>query len=224
MGVALLRRRSLVLGGMAALIGSQLGLAQDTPNDSPAPLNAEGLIVVYPDYPVDTDSFYGYSTKVGHAGALLVHPTGITKYYEFGRYQPAGAVGMVRTQSISNVVIGANGKATPASLKVVLGELSSLSGKGGRIQAAYFINMDYDKMKAAALAAQPAYDITNHNCGTYAANVVTAGNANVDKPWILDPRPRNIVDEYIEEGNAEVLFDPSGAFSIGPSDESDAKT
>ena len=36
--------------------------------------------------------------------------------------------------------------------------------------------------------------------------------------------PNNIVDEYIEEGNAEVLFSPTtGKISIGEGDESDAK-
>jgi len=50
------------------------------------------------------------------------------------------------------------------------------------------------------------------------------GNPKIDRPLIINPMPNNIVDEYIEEGNAEVLFSPTtGVISIGKGDESDAK-
>jgi hypothetical protein len=183
--------------------------------------NSGALLITYPDYPISTD--YGYTTLAGHAGVLLVRSDGLTKYYEFGRYDPANN-GLVRNQVVINAQIGTDGRTTPASLKKILSTLSTKSGKSGRIRAAYFINVDFDKMLAKATAPQPRYDITNFNCGKYAESVILEGNPKIDIPFILNPLPNNIVDEYIEEGNAEVLFSPiSGDISIGIGDEEDAK-
>jgi hypothetical protein len=197
------------------------------PNSVPdlaAPLNGEALYVVYPDYPINTDSWYGYTSLVGHAGALLIAADGLTKYFEFGRYPP-GFAGRVRNVPVPNVVIDGNGKATPDSLKAVLATLAASSGKGTRIRAAYFLSVDYLKMEAAANAAQEIYSILSNNCGHYAERVILAGNPQIDKPLVVNPTPNNFVDEYIEEKNAEVLFDPAtGTFSIGQGDESDAKS
>ncbi|OLT60779.1 hypothetical protein [Moorena bouillonii] len=185
--------------------------------------NDEALLVTYPDYPVNTDTFYGYTEMVGHAGVLLIKQSGLTKYYEFGRYDPA-MNGVVRNKRIPNAVIGSNGKATPSILKAILRSLSTQSGKNTRIRAAYFINMDFDKMLAYAITEQPQYSIISFNCGHYAQAVILKGNPNVDRPLIINPTPNNIVDEYIEEGNAEVLFSPTtGEMTIGKGDESDAK-
>lgn len=217
-------RRHMILGGMAAglpLSGIGPALAA-APADAPAPLNGEALLITFPDYPISTE--YGYVDFVGHAGALLIGAGGLTKYHEFGRYN-GNMKGETRNRTISNVSIdAANGKATAASLKKVFGELSRLSGQNGRMRAAYFINMDFDKMAAAATRAQPDYSVASHNCGHYARSVISAGNDDIDHPCIANPTPNNIVDEYIEEKNAEVLFDPAtGAFSIGEGDEGDAK-
>lgn len=120
-------------------------MALKYPNELPdlgAPLNAEALYVVFPDYPVSTE--YGYTDMVGHAGALLIASNGLTKYFEFGRYAPNGNM---RNISVSNTVIDANGKSTESSLKTVLSELASRTGKNTRIRAAYFLSVDFEKMK-----------------------------------------------------------------------------
>jgi hypothetical protein len=185
--------------------------------------NSAALLITYPDYPVNTDSFYGYTTMVGHAGVLLIKHDGRTKYYEFGRYN-GNMNGEVRNQTITNAEIGSDGRATRSSLKNILAQLSAKSGRNGRIRAAYFIKVDFDKMLAQATAKQEAYTIASFNCGRYAETVILKGNPKIDKPLIINPTPNNIVDEYIEEGNAEVLFSPAtGEISIGAGDESDAK-
>jgi hypothetical protein len=185
--------------------------------------NSGALLITYPDYPVNTDTFYGYTTMVGHAGVLLIKSDGFTKYYEFGRYDPAKN-GKVRNQSIPNAEIASNGKATPSSLKKILEILCTKSGRDTRIRAAYFINVDFDKMLAQATATQTKYDILSFNCGQYAESVILQGNSKIDRPLIINPVPNNIVDEYIEEGNSEVIFSPTtGEISIGEGDESDAK-
>ena len=67
------------------------------------------------------------------------------------------------------------------------------------------------------------YGLNSNNCGTFARDVI-AQDDDVDNPSIWNPTPINIVDEYIEEGNAEVKFDPkSNITTIGTGDESDAK-
>lgn len=181
------------------------------------------LLITYPDYPINTDTFYGYTRRVGHGGVLLIKSNGLTKYYEFGRYDPAKN-GQVRSYDISKVKIANDGKVTTSSLKEVLLYLSTKSGKGGAIRAAYFLNVDFDKMLAQAQAKQPKYNVFNFNCGQYAESVVLKGNPKIDRPSIINPTPNNLVDEYIEEGNAEVLFSPNtGEISIGKGDESDAK-
>ncbi len=185
--------------------------------------NSGALLITYPDYPINTDTFYGYTMLAGHAGVLLIRSDGFTKYYEFGRYDPANN-GMVRNQIVPNAQIASDGKTTPTSLKSILSILSTKSGSGGRIRAAYFINVDFDKMLAKATSPQPRYDIANFNCGQYAESVILQGNSRIDVPLIIDPSPNNIVDEYIEEGNAEVLFSPiTGDISLKIGDESDAK-
>lgn len=132
---------------------------------------------------------------------------------------------------VSNVKIGKDGKPTVESLNKVLAQLSQKAGHGGKIRGAYIISDQYDKMKAYAdgkLAEnddpnRKEYGLTSNNCGTFARDVI-AQDDDVDNPSIWNPTPKNIVDEYIEEGNAEVKYDPTkNTTTIGKGDESDAK-
>src|SRR6218665_1557901 len=77
-------------------------------------------------------------------------------------------------------------------------------------------NPDYDKNR-------PPYALSENNCGTFAADCMNQ-DPTVDRPSISNPTPTNIVDEYQEEGNARVTYDPKTKKStIGNGDESDAK-
>jgi hypothetical protein len=185
------------------------------------------ILIVFPDYPVNTDTFYGYTTQVGHAGVLLIKKDGLTKYYEFGRYD-AAKKGEVRKVTIPNVSMS-GGKPTDVSLKAVLKDLSSKSGHNGRIRAALFLSMDFDAMNDLALKRMSGsgldqYSATSFNCGHFAEQIVLAGNPKVDRPSIVVPVPNNFVDEYIEEKNAEVLYDRTAdTIKVGVGDETDAK-
>src|SRR6218665_1586111 len=73
----------------------------------------DAILIVFPDYKIDPELKVGKwkAPKVGglgHAGVLLIdNKTGVTKYYEYGRYQTTdGAKGSVRNITVSNVVIG----------------------------------------------------------------------------------------------------------------------
>lgn len=71
---------------------------------------------------------------LGHAGVLLINgQSGITKYYEYGRYPP-GDLGRTRNVPIKDVVITPEKMITITSLKKLLRQLSEISGQKGRIQ------------------------------------------------------------------------------------------
>ncbi|OTQ21617.1 hypothetical protein B6D22_09265 [Gilliamella apicola] len=71
---------------------------------------------------------------LGHAGVLLINgQSGITKYYEYGRYPP-GVLGRTRNVPIKDVVITPKKMITITSLKKLLRQLSEISGQKGRIE------------------------------------------------------------------------------------------
>jgi RHS repeat-associated protein len=201
----------------------------DNPVNAIDPDGRDAILIAYPDYKIETP--VGKVGGLGHAGVLLIdNKTGTTKYYEYGRYDKEGK-GLVRMVKVSNVKIGKDGKPTVESLNKVLAQLSQKAGHGGKIRGAYIISDQYDKMKAYAdgkLAEnddpnRKEYGLTSNNCGTFARDVI-AQDDDVDNPSIWNPTPKNIVDEYIEEGNAEVKYDPTkNTTTIGKGDESDAK-
>ena len=157
------------------------------------PDGKDGILVVFPDYKVDTESFLG-KQPLGHAGVLLIdNETGLTKYYEYGRYATVdGTKGRVRSSDtdeilkLSNVVIDPEtGKPTEESLNKVLGEISKISGQGGKIEGAY-IEGDFDLMNDYAQKKlkesnpkyeeynedRKAYSLTGNNCGTFGCDVL----------------------------------------------------
>jgi RHS repeat-associated protein len=189
------------------------------------PAGRDAIYVAYPKYRANGIPF------TGHAGVLLIdNKTGYTKYYEYGRYDQKNK-GLVRTVPISNVVIGEDGRPTTESLNKVMKQLSDKSGHGGEIDGAYIISDKFEEMNDYAESKmsensdpnRKEYSIMGNNCATFAEDVITQ-DKSVDKPTILIPTPRNIVDEYQEEGNARVQYNPeTNITTIGTSDEKDAK-
>ncbi|MEJ0105420.1 MAG: hypothetical protein WDO19_23940 [Bacteroidota bacterium] len=201
----------------------------DNPVNAIDPDGQDAILIAYPDYKIATP--VGKIGGLGHAGVLLIdNKMGTTKYYEYGRYDKEGK-GKVRLVTVSNVEIGKDGKPTVESLNKVLGQLSKKAGHKGRIRGAYIVSDQYNAMKSYAdgkLAEnkdpdRKEYGLNSNNCGTFARDVI-AQDADVDNPSIWNPTPKNIVDEYIEEGNAEVNYNPKkNSTTIGEGDESDAK-
>ncbi|WP_082989220.1 RHS repeat domain-containing protein [Culturomica massiliensis] len=78
------------------------------------PDGRDAIYIAFPKYRANGIPFTGY------AGVLLIdNKTGLTKYYEYGRYDKEGK-GLIRTVTISNVVIGKDGKPTIQSLNKVI--------------------------------------------------------------------------------------------------------
>ena len=74
--------------------------------------------------------------ELGHAGVMFINgKTGLTKYFEYGRYDREG-LGLVRRIRISDISI-TGGQVDLKSLKIPLRQLSDRAGQGGRILAAY---------------------------------------------------------------------------------------
>lgn len=176
------------------------------------PDGRDGVLVIFPDYQVDTETMLG-KMPLGHAGVLLIdNNTGLTKYYEYGRYPTTdGTKGRVRNVAVSNVVIDPKtGKPTQESLNHVMAQISEKSGQGGRIQGAY-VEGDFKKMNDYAQNKfkesntgyeeynnkRDSYSLFNNNCGTFAIDVLGQDpQAKKQSPWILDPTPSSIGKEY----------------------------
>lgn len=186
------------------------------------PDGRDGILIVFPDYKVDTESRFG-KQPLGHAGVLLIdNKTGTTKYYEYGRYATKdGTKGRVRKVTIPDVIIGEDGKPTAASLKKVMAAISKRSGQGGRIEGAYtkgdFKTMN-DFAQALLKESNPGnkeykkdrdpYDLFDNNCGTFACNVLKSDKINdALSPWIVIPTPDNMAEEYQDEFDS-VSYNP----------------
>lgn len=144
-------------------------------------------------------------SDLGHAGVLFINGrTGLTKYYEYGRYD-RGGLGLVRRVSIPNAMVR-GGALDRASLGRPLAAISEIAGHGGRIEGCYIeVENKFDAMLAYAERrkqenANPRrrpYDITRNSCIHFVKAVVAA--AGVDTPWMVDPRPNSYIGEFRDD-------------------------
>ncbi|MFN7925617.1 MAG: hypothetical protein U0Q16_36290 [Bryobacteraceae bacterium] len=151
---------------------------------------------------------------LGHAGVLFINgKTGVTKYYEYGRYDP-GQVGIVRKQTVPDVKIS-GGKPTKASLTATLQRVSSLSGQRGRIEGVYLELPDgaFDKMLKYAdgrLAKnsdpkRDPYQLFTNSCVHFAVETARAGGA--DLPVVIPPNPSGYI-KVAQEFNPDLSYSP----------------
>jgi RHS repeat-associated protein len=166
------------------------------------PDGKDAIAIVFPDYKISTG--FGKVSGLGHAGVLLVdNKSGLTKYYEYGRYDKAN-LGIVRQRTVPNVEMK-NGMPTETSLKATLDSISKQSGQGGAISGAYIKNDNFkamndfakDQMSSNSDPNRTPYDLTNNQCGTFMKDVIEAGG--VDTPWMIDPRPNSYIEELRDD-------------------------
>lgn len=153
------------------------------------------VFIVFPHVTIEVPSV-GQVPEIGHAGVLLIKGgSGLTKYYEYGRYDPA-ALGIVRNKSVPNVVMQADGAPTTASLKHTFRVISEQSGKRTMVSSVIYRTEDqFDHglaLCAAALAqnsnpARPPYSVLTNNCVFFADRIVNAMGAFT--AFIVNPIP-----------------------------------
>lgn len=174
----------------------------------------DAVAVGFPDYKIE---FAGSKwSNLGHAGILVINPSnGLTRYYEFGRYNETS--GIVRNFPVSNVTME-NGAPTTESLAKVMGQISQIAGQGGPIKGAYFAAADFSKMEAFAsgLVGKTSADggygdwSTYNSCGTFMQD--TLDNGGIDTPWMVDPRPNSYVGELQGAEGAQSFRFQNGGF------------
>ena len=156
-------------------------------------LGLAAIKVIFPDYKADGYWF------TGHSGVVIIDDsTGLTKYYEYGRYQ--NPLGVVRNISVPDLVMK-DGKPTKSSMLELMRSLSKKTGKNGNITASYHKNANnFNGMLEYAMARKNQnsnpdrrpYSVRNNNCDTFADQVIRVGynkpsgddeNRIVDWPW-----------------------------------------
>lgn len=148
-------------------------------------INLDGIYVNFPDYQVQTDTELG-KQPLGHAMVIAVDPTsGKTRGSEYGRYENDGKIkGKARRVRVPDFKMAKAGSPTQEELDAYAKALDKAYGhSGGRTQVYYLKDADYnslvEKMKSAESADEKngyyqnkPYSILNHNCGTYAADML----------------------------------------------------
>ncbi|MCP4295318.1 MAG: hypothetical protein GY786_06905 [Proteobacteria bacterium] len=109
-------------------------------------LETPAVVVQVPDYLPFVDIFpdeirvphtLNKISDLGHAGVLVINGrTGVTKYYEYGRYDPTKLGWVKKIIGLANVKIDLDGNPTEDSFLKVLQIISRRAGKSGRISAA----------------------------------------------------------------------------------------
>ena len=170
------------------------------------PDGRDGIYINFPDYVISVGNMQ--FENLGHSGILLINnQTGLTKYYEYGRYDKQN-IGIVRNIKVPNVVIGEDGRPEKESLDKVFGAISQIAGDGGKIEGAYVESNEFEAMNdyAQSLMAEnenperEPYNIMNNNCSTFAEDVLKQ-DRNIEKkaPISLFNIPNSVVKKWQNE-------------------------
>lgn len=142
-------------------------------------------------------------SNLGHAGVLFINgQSGVTKYYEYGRYDSKKIGWVKKIFKLPDVKIDSNGNVVKNTLSTVLQVISMKAGKSGRISAAYIkVKNKYEAMLEyarirMAMNTNPnreRYGIASYSCVHFMKGTMDA--AGIDTPWMLDPRPTSYIKE-----------------------------
>jgi hypothetical protein len=165
-------------------------------------------IDIFPDWTWDNFTTPAYKDRwegLGHAGVFFINgKTGLTKYFEYGRYDAAG-LGKVQKHSIPDALIR-DGKVAQSSLVKPLHRIAVAAGHSGRIQGVYIeveggfpLMLKYAELRMSQNSnpARAPYDLLTNSCVHFAKDVVAA--AGIETPWLLDPRPNSYIGEFRDD-------------------------
>ncbi|MEF1170540.1 hypothetical protein [Vibrio campbellii] len=140
---------------------------------------------------------------LGHAGILIINgKSGLTKYYEYGRYDYPEQKGIVRRVPLPDVKVNESGVVL-SSLIPVMHKIRQVAGSGTRIEGVYIEALDsFDKLNQRAQAIKvrnsdpnrTPYNLTSNSCIHFVKRLVDlSGN---ETPWLIDPRPASYIGEF----------------------------
>lgn len=182
--------------------------------------------IVFPEYrilvnspPIDVDLFPWVSfdnftipsskqkvSNLGHAGIFLVNgKNGVTKYYEYGRYDPPENKGVVRRVILPDAKMDQNGVVL-SSLIPPLQKICEKSGQDSRIEGVFIETSNvFSKLNQMILVRKfqnnfpkrKPYDLTSNSCIHFVKWVVKASGK--DTPWMVDPRPNSYIGEFRDD-------------------------
>jgi hypothetical protein len=156
----------------------------------------------------------------GHAAVITIDSHGRTRMYEYGRYDKAAQLGVVKNPPIPDVVMK-NGKPTDASMKNLLGAVAGREGNyKGDIEGAYFKADDKHTQKMVDYAEgreaqnkDPNREPYNNNvfgdannCATFARDMIGAGGINVSAGADV-LRPTSMISILQETANEKITYD-----------------
>ncbi|MDO6610432.1 hypothetical protein Q4601_09010 [Shewanella sp. 1_MG-2023] len=145
-------------------------------------------------------------SNLGHAGILIVNGiSGLTKYYEFGRYDYPEEKGIVRRVPVPDAKVSTSG-VEPKSLISVLDKVSKIAGRATRIEGVYIEATDvFEKLNQKVILQKAQnnnpnrkeYDLTSNSCIHFVKRLVEA--AGKETPWMIDPRPASYIGEFRDD-------------------------
>lgn len=193
--------------------------AYNNPVNAYDPDGRDGILIAWKRYPS------GGVPLTGHAGVLLIdNKTGLTKYYEYGRYDKPEEMGIVNHYEVPNVVIGKDGRPTAESLNNVMSAITKRSGtKNGKsytATGAYFVNDNFDEMNKYAQSKlaensdpnRNPYSEINNNCSDFACGVLKQGG--VKGPLIEFADPFSMINQYTNRSDYRLTYKPGEGITI----------
>ena len=195
-------------------------------NDTVIPIVFPNYMITVPSVPVDLPGWMNdigvpdFKTPkqlpdLGHAGVLFIMgSSGTTKYYEYGRYDPA-CLGIVRNRQVPNVKVKGS-TIDVASLKIVLKSISDQAGHHGAIAGAHIaVPGMYPLMLAYCLKRykdnnnpkRAPYSLASNSCCHFMKETAEAGGVSMPSMW--DPRPVSYIGE-IQSWYDDLDYEPKG--------------
>lgn len=151
---------------------------------------------------------------LGHAAIMFANgKSGLTKYYEYGRYDRAGK-GLVRSTGIPDLKINKGGQIDHKSFVAVLSALAKKCGQNSKIKGAYIeapgkfgevLKFAQKREEQNKNPDRKSYELHANSCLHFMRDAIEA--AGLSTPWLLDPRPVSYIEE-IRDMYRDLDFDP----------------
>lgn len=129
-----------------------------------------------------------------HDAIIAINAAGITKYYEYGRYEKGSEYGVLRNVPLETNLTMVNGYPTRQSLATLIKEIKTIFAEEVKrclVHFEYYHSADYDKIKAYVQnreAHKRKYVLLSNDCITFARDAIRASEHH---EWV----PKAISDD-----------------------------